>query len=416
MKVRVPKLNPIIFSQTGEYNPYNDAALKEQLFAYSQPYAATDRITFQIQWDGIPIAQEVYFKIELLINGVTSSFYRDYTFTGIGSGGDNYTNYYKQFLTDTGIVGGYFVFDWLVSDITEIVAGGSYSFKFTIDGGGDPFVLTSNCFQLISDVSDTKLLKYTQSYYDGNGIYDTYIAVMTRGFYLRLPCYFKQPQQVFEKTVFENYRKDVELINSNVGEKYILHIGGSNGIPDWFIENLKFIFALDTKIIDNVQYELTVDSEFSVEPIEKFNNRMLDIEMQKSKNEYTKGYEQVIAYNVTTTTTTTTEQEYKSIADVGFMTANIQINHDRLWRIVPVTANALNEVTFTQLTGDGKTVITAKVRKMVNSGADKTYTLQVNDLISDTKVQNIVIIKPAITTGIGYGIIGDNLVIGLTKI
>ena len=89
--------------------------------------------------------------------------------------------------------------------------------------------LTSNCFNLISDLSDTKLLKYTQSYYDGDGIYETYIAVMTNMFWLRLPCYFKQQQPVFEKTVFENYRKDVELISSQVGEKYILHIGGQMG-------------------------------------------------------------------------------------------------------------------------------------------------------------------------------------------
>lgn len=416
MKVRVPKLNPLVFTNaSGEYNVYDDAALKEQLFPYVQPYASTDRITFQIQWDQIPVGQEVYFKIELLINGVASSFYRDYTFTGVTSGGDNYTNYYKQFLTDTGIVGGYFVFDWLVSDISEIVAGVSYNFKFTIDGGGDPFILTSNCFQLVSDISDTKLLKYTQSYYEGNGIYETFIAAMTRGFYLRLPCYFKQVQQVFEKTIFENYRKDVELISSNVGEKYILHIGGSNGIPDWFIENLKFIFALDTKIIDNIQYELTIDSEFSVEPIDKFNNRMLDIEMTKSKNLYSKEYGESTPINVTTTTITADEINYRSIADVGLMEATVQVIHHALWRIVPVTANALNEVAFTQLTGSGNKTITARVQKMINSGAAKTYTFEVNDLTTEEKVQNIVITKPEITTGIGYGKIGDNLVIGITK-
>lgn len=417
MKVRVPKLNPLVFAKSGEYNVYDDASLKEQLFEYVQSYAATDRITFQFQWDDVIIAQAVTLRIEIInSSGVASSFYRTYTFTGVTSGGTNYTNYYKQILTDTGIVGGHYVFDFLVSDITEIVAGSNYFFRFTISSGSESFVLDSNCFNLISDLSDTKLLKYTQSYYDGDGIYETYIAVMTNMFWLRLPCYFKQQQPVFEKTVFENYRKDIELISSQVGEKYILHIGGSNGIPDYFIENLKFVFALDTKIIDNIQYELSLDSEFSVEYIDKFNNRMLDIEMQKAKNEYVKGYEQVIAYNITTTTTTTTEEEYKSIADVGFLSANIQINHDRLWRIVPVTANTLNEVELSQLTGDGKTVITARVQKMINSGAAKTYTLQVNDLISNEKVQNIVITKPAITTGIGYGIIGDNLVIGLTKI
>ena len=414
MKVRVPKLNPLIFSQTGEYNPYNDAALKEQLFGYVQPYAATDRITFQIQWDDIPLAQEVSIQIELYDKISNTSFYRNYTFTGITSGGTNYTNYYKQFLTSTGICGGYFIFDWLVSDISEIVSGGQYYFMFTLSFKDleKEIVLTSNYFQLISDLSDTKLLKYTQSYFDGNGIYDTFISVMTRGFYLRLPCYFKQPQQIFEKTVFESYRNDVELINSSVNEKYILHIGGSNGIPDYLIENLKFIFGVDTKILDNVQYELTLDSEFSVEYIEKFNNRMLDIELQKSKNEYVKGYEQVVDYNVTTTTTTTTEQQYRSIADVGLMVAEIEISHYGAWRIVPVTENALNEVTFSQITGNGKTIVTAKVLKKASLGTAKTYTFQVNDLISDEKVQNLIIIKPEITSGIGHGKIGDNFVIG----
>jgi hypothetical protein len=97
------------------------------------------------------------------------------------------------------------------------------------------------------------------------------------------------------------------------------------------------------------------------------------------------------------------------------MEATIQVIHHALWRIVPVTANALNEVSFTQLTGDGKTVISARVSKMANSGAAKTYTFAVNDIITEEKVQNIVITKPAITTGIGYGKIGDNLVIGITK-
>ena len=413
MKVRVPKLNPLVFTKSGEYNVYDDAALKEQLFTYIQPYASTDRITLQFQWDDVPIAQAVTLRIEIInSSGVATSFYRTYTFTGVTSGGSNYTTYYKQFLTSSGICGGHYVFDFLVSDISEIVAGNNFFFRFTISAGGDSFILDSNCFNLISDLSNTKLLKYTQSYYDGNGIYETYIAVMTNMFWLRLPCYFKQPQPVFEKTVFENYRKDIELISSQVGEKYILHIGGSNGIPDYFIENLKFVFALDTKIIDNIQYELTLDSEFSVEYIDKFNNRMLDIEMTKSKNLYSKEYGETTSINVTTTTITAEQINYRSIADVGYMDATIQVIHRALWRIVPVTENALNEIAFSQLTGDGKAVITARLQKMINSGAAKTYTLQVNDLISNEKVQNIVITKPAITAGIGYGIIGDNLVIG----
>lgn len=414
MKVRVPKLNPLVFAKSGEYNVYDDASLKEQLFEYVQPYAATDRITFQYQWDQVPIDAELTLGIQLYNKNGGTSFYRNYTITGVGSGGDNYTNYFKQFLTGSGICGGHFVFDFLVSDITEIVEGEQYYFYIhvgikSLDIG---ITLTSNCFNLISDLSNTKLLKYTQSYYDGNGIYETYIAVMTNMFWLRLPCYFKQQQPVFEKTVFENYRKDVELISSQVGEKYILHIGGSNGIPDYFIENLKFVFALDTKIIDNIQYELSLDSEFSVEYIDKFNNRMLDIEMTKSKNLYSKEYGETTPINVTTTTITAEQINYRSIADVGYLSSDIQINHNRLWRIVPVTANTLNEVELSQITGDGKTVITARVQKMINSGTAKTYTLQVNDLITNEKVQNIVLTKPAITTGIGYGMIGDNLVIG----
>lgn len=417
MKVRVPKLNPLVFTKSGEYNVYDDAALKEQLFPYVQPYASTDRITFQIQWDNVPIDQELSIQIELVDKDSNTSFYRNYSFTGVTSGGTNYTNYYKQFLTSSGICGGHFVFDFLVSDISEIVTGEQFYFIFSLALKDLEIetILISNCFNLISDLSDTKLLKYTQSYYEGNGIYETFIAAMTRGFYLRLPCYFKQVQQVFEKTIFENYRKDVELINSNVAEKYILHIGGSNGIPDWFIENLKFIFALDTKIIDNIQYELTIDSEFSVEPIDKFNNRMLDIEMTKSKNLYSKEYGESRPPNVTTTTITADEINYRSLADVGIMEATIQVIHHAPWRIVPVTANALNEVAFTQLTGNGKTLIKARVSKKVSLGSAKTYTFQVNDLTTDEKVQNIVITKPAITTGIGYGKIGDNLVIGITK-
>lgn len=418
MKVRVPKLNPLVFTNSnGEYNVYHDAELKEQLFPYLQPYASTDRITFQFQWDDVPIAQQVTMRIELKYSSdVSTSFYRDYTFTGVTSGGTNYTDYYKQFLTSSGICGGHYVFDFLVSDISEIVAGNQFYFQFTIDAGGDIFVFDSNCFNLISDISDTKLLRYTQSYYSGNGIYDTYIGIMTNQFWLRLPCYFKQVQPVFEKTIFENYKKDLELISSNVAEKYILHISGSNGIPDWLIENLKFIFALDTKIIDNVQYELTTDSEFSVEYIDKFNNRMLDIELTKSKNNYYKEFADTRPINVTTTTITAEEINYRSIAEVGLLQANINITHNGTWAIIPITANAMNELTFNQITGFGNKTISVYVNKMINLGSSKSYSLQVNDLITGEKVQNITITKPAITTGIGYGIIGDNLVIGKSKV
>ena len=118
MKVRVPKLNPLVFTKSGgEYNVYNDAALKEQLFQYVQPYASTDRVTFQMQWDEVPIAQAVTMRIELKTAAdVSTSFYRDYTFTGVGSGGTNYTTYYKQFLTNTGICGGHYAFDFLISE------------------------------------------------------------------------------------------------------------------------------------------------------------------------------------------------------------------------------------------------------------------------------------------------------------
>ena len=53
MKVRVPKLNPLVFTKSGEYNVYDDAALKEQLFEYVQLPPARQLIGLHFNISGI---------------------------------------------------------------------------------------------------------------------------------------------------------------------------------------------------------------------------------------------------------------------------------------------------------------------------------------------------------------------------
>lgn len=286
LKIFFPKTNPIVFDKRGTYHSYQDAIIHEATRDFIQQFAETDRVAFQITWDSLTWCSFPKFEVILNINGEDVLF-KEITASDT-SGGDFPAFFYKRTKpTGKNLGGGVFGFSYILKDIkneTQLINNGDcFYFKIKIEDS----TFESNKLICDNNTERTKLIKYFQSTREGEISYGTHFYVMPQGYNIRLQAEFTEIQPKASKEVFQTYKGDFELVSAMPYKVEILQIGNRNGtgLPDWFVENLNFIFHLDNKYIDGVSYELTDNSDFNLDRVLKYNNRFLQLELCKKEQE-----------------------------------------------------------------------------------------------------------------------------------
>ena len=409
--VNFPKTNPIVFRKEGEYEPYNDAALREHKARFCQQFHEDDRISFQMRINkptsGVGIS--IYFIVndnEILFNTLSLGNFP----TQIKELND-YEMFWFPLNVGTSNVEGVVGFSMKISDIIKKVNVITSEYKRLINDGdrfniridvqnGEQFI--SNDLMCKNDTTGTKLIHYNYSDADDYLNYGTIFQKMIYGYDIRLKSEFLPLNQNANKEIMQNHDGSFTLISSLPYETVNLLVGAENGVgvPDWLIRNLNYIFHLDDKTIDEVPYELVEGSELEVEIVTGYNHRFLNIEIAKKEIEDWKlGFESQFV-----------EQDppniFKEYEDNNKTTGTVVIKYEGDYYLR--YAEGLTDLyTFSSLSGSGTERITFTADKNLTAETISTK-IYVVDLATNTDVGDFTLELPPVNTGICFWKICEN--------
>lgn len=405
MKVFFPYCNPIQFKNEGVYENYLDAQVFEEAPHFVQQFHENDRIQFIVNWSEVIVTNHL-ITLDLIVNGVRSNL-KEHNVPAYGYGGDYYTSYFNQQLQSKTSASGYYIFSNLIKDIkkdNDRLLQNCDEFQFVLNLFGVDYY--SNILTLIENPSETKLLQYgivsdSRVSRQSEVVYfDTLFSALFEPFEIRLPATFLQPKYKSNKEVFASYSQNMELVSAIPFENIVLEIGKNIGIPDWFIKSLNFIFHCRGKKIDNIEYELTSDSNLESEIIEGYNLRYLKVELAPTKNKFS------FVNEVATVLPIFSEITLNRVGKI--MTGCITISGIGEWNIDDAKNGTLLSISLSQIKGRDESEVT------ITSPLNKTATDIEHNLVFKTKDSQIEIkvIVPPIKSGIGYGKIGETFYIG----
>ena len=411
MQVTFPYTNPIVFTRPGQYHNYRDAYDFAQRGCFLQPFAAEDRITFQLSWRGVRRNRTHTIRVEVASGGTRTTF-AQYSLSGTASGGTAGKSFYSQAPTGILYADGYYVFSVKTSDITDQAGTPQVSpdslFHFIVTADGKEY--ESNTLKWVTDTEGTKLLHYTDS--QGYAM-DTHFDIVPKGYDIRLPSSFLHPKPGADSEVFESYRKDLEMVSAIPFETVELEIGRHTGIPDWWARNLNHILHCDEKTIDGVGYELTANAAVEPQYVDGYAFGWITVEMARKRNGqlYSDGGSDTYTY-------TEEEQAYKEVwfelpagqpLAVKTEAASVVVeSFGRDWYLDDGGTGVMKDVAASRVTGNGNQRVEFTTGR--NASKDvKERLLYVRETGTDRLLMTIRLCQRARRQGISFGAVGDTL-------
>lgn len=405
MKVFFPYCNPIQFRKVGVFENYDDAMQFEEAPEFKQPFFLSDRIQFIVNWSDL-FAISHNISLDVVVNNLRINLINQEV-NDQGSGGVFYSSYYKQEYQSKSILSGYYIFSEVISNIKKdgnllIKEYDEFYFIFTLLGTE----YISNKMELISCIDETKLLQYgivsdQRSKPVQNIYFDTLFSALFTPFEIRIPAIFLTPEYNSNTELFDSYTRNVELISSVPFENVTLEIGKNQGIPDWFIKNLNFIFHCKGKKIDGVDYELTPETSFEVQKIPGYNLRFLNILMSPKKNKYS------YLHEVSNILPTVHEVVLYRNGRERRMINTLSLKGSGNWTINDKKDGTLLKVNISQLKGiDEATVDIETPLNFTENDIEHTIVIQ-----NGTNEIEVKVIVPVNKSGIGYWKIEENFVV-----
>lgn len=377
MKVYIPKTNPIILHDNS-YKEWQDALMFEQKHCFLQQYIATDRLTFQLLMNiGGYINSRVKVYIETEDGTQTAISTLDFD----ASGGGTYPSAFVKKVGNNFV----YVFSQLFSAFASAYVGKSFRIVVGITesiGITDEKQFKSNILHLCSESIGTKKIHYNHIVSLQESIYGTYFNLVPYGYDLRLDCYFLQVQEKSSDEVFQAYDGSFELVSSIPYQTMELQLTENGfGLPDWFIENLAYIFKCYYKFIDGVQYQVAENGELTIDKADRYNNRFVKIELCRKEQKI---------YHVDESPSATAYVDYDIDNRNGKITIDLPAGN--------YTIVADNYV-FSENTFNGSAVLDFYVGKNLTA-YDITTNAQIIDLASGEVVGNVQLVNNMFARGI----------------
>ena len=275
MKVFIPKTNPIILHDNS-YKEWQDALMFETKHCFLQQYIATDRLTFQLLMN---IGGYINSRVKVYIEDESGVQTAIETIDFDASGGGTYPSSFVKKVANNFV----YVFSKKFEDFASAYVGKSFIVVVGITesiGITDEKQFKSNILHLCRESIGTKKIHYNHIVSLQESIYGTYFNLVPYGYDLRLNCYFLQVQEKSNDEIFQAYDGSFELVSSIPYQTMELQLTENGfGLPDWFIENLAYIFKCYYKFIDGVQYQVAENGELSIDKADRYNNRFVKIEL-----------------------------------------------------------------------------------------------------------------------------------------
>lgn len=388
MKVFIPKTNPIVLHDNS-YKEWQDALKFESKHCFVQKYITTDRLTFQVvmQKSGY-----INSRVKVYIEDINGNQVNTHSIDFDADGGGVYPNAYVRRIGTTFV----FVFSELFSDFAS-----SYidkSFRIVVGITDNIGVTTekqfkSNLLCLSDTANGTKKIHYNHIVSLQESVFGTYFNLVPYGYDLRLDCYFLQVQEKSNDEIFQAYDGSFELVSSIPYQTFELQLTENGfGLPDWFIENLAYIFKCYYKFIDGVQYQVAENGELTIDKADRYNNRFARIELCR-KQERT--------YDVDSTPGTNVYIDYDADNRNGKITIDLPAGN---------YAIVADNYVFSNNTFDGSTSLDFFVGKNLTEN-DITTDAEIIDLASGEVVGSLQLVNAVYNKGLCAMEVCDTLTI-----
>lgn len=388
MKVFIPKTNPIILHDNS-YKEWKDALQFESKHCFVQKYITTDRLTFQVVMNKsgyINSRIKVYIENE---SGVQTNI-NSIDFDADG-GGVYPTSFVRRIGTNF-----VYVFSQLFSDFASAYVDKTFRIVVGITdniGVTDEKQFKSNLLCLSDAANGTKKIHYNHNVSLQESIFGTYFNLVPYGYDLRLDCYFLQVQEKSNDEIFQAYDGSFELVSSIPYQTFELQLTENGfGLPDWFIENLAYIFKCYYKFIDGVQYQVAENGELTIDKADRYNNRFARIELCR-KQERT--------YDVDSTPATNVYIDYDADNRNGKITIDLPAGN---------YAIVADNYVFSDNTFDGSTSLDFFVGKNLTEN-DITTDAEIIDLASGEVVGSLQLVNAVYNKGLCAMEVCDTLTI-----
>ena len=388
MKVFIPKTNPIVLHDNS-YKEWQDALQFESKHCFVQKFITTDRLTFQVVMHK---SGYINSRVKVYIEDTNGNQVNTHSIDFDADGGGVYPNAYVRRIGTTFV----FVFSELFSDFASAYV--DKAFRIVVGITDNIGVTTekqfkSNLLCLGTTADGTKKIHYNHIVSLQESVFGTYFNLVPYGYDLRLNCYFLQVQEKSNDEIFQAYDGSFELVSSIPYQTFELQLTENGfGLPDWFIENLAFIFKCYYKFIDGVQYQVAENGELTIDKADRYNNRFAKIELCRKEERL---------YDVDSTPATSVWIDYDIDNRNGKITIDLPVGN---------YAIVADYYVFSQNSFDGSTTLDFYVGKNMTAN-DITTDAEIIDLASGAVVGNLQLVNAVYNRGLCVMEVCDTLTI-----
>lgn len=278
--ITIPNTNPFpmhkVVGGQKVYSPIDDKMSVVVGRPYTQQWAPTDRLTFQVSWHGVPLNSSLVTTVRFIVNGETKKTFA-YHFGTTNVQGNLYTCFAVQKkVKGQSVYNGLFGFSQVIGSIkdngnnTMLSDGDCLQITVTDPTGA---VWESPRMDIKSGTDGTKLISYTNTSDTEEMVFDTYFGYMVYGYQIRLHCQFTEFDMATDGDFFDTSDGGRLMVRSTPRWTTKLDIGLDGvGLPLYYIRLMTMVMACDMKSLEGFgEFELA-EGGFEKEGFSDYSN------------------------------------------------------------------------------------------------------------------------------------------------
>lgn len=222
---------------------------------FTQKFILTDNVTILIESTSTTHLPSLDYYTDYRPEGVTQTILPT-TFVDIVGNIDQYGNQYRTYK-----------FDIKTSDFTDNLDNdfeeGYYRFVISQQVGSVTYKFVSEYVNYRTFHPNTLLIKYKHS----TNEFDTVFS-LTPNFRFRIDGSINRLQSENEDSFFEEQDKTLVKLKSRPYRNYKAQFGVTNGVADWVVDKLNYIFSCDSVTINSIGFTKDENSKFEFNEIQ----------------------------------------------------------------------------------------------------------------------------------------------------
>lgn len=405
--INIPHTNPFPLHKTvsGQrvYSPLDDKMSAVTGRRYTQQWALTDRLTFQISWHGVPLNSSLVTTVRFIVNGTVKKTFA-YHFGTTSVQGTLYTCFAVQKkVKGQSVYNGLFGFSQVIGSIkdnsnnTMLADGDCLQITVTDPTGA---VWESDQMTISASTDGTKLISYTNTSETGEMVFDTYFGYMVYGYQIRLHGQFTDMAMATDSDFFDTSDGGRLMVRSTPRWTARLDIGLDGvGLPLYYGRLMTMVMSCDTKSLEGFgDFELA-DGGFEKESFADYSGEFYHATIAGKANSFSQE-------SSSTGNSFTIMAELKYYGNDAEIMVAVSSYGNGAWHLATIQGT---DVTQAQRLGggDGETKLSIPLGVLAS---DTVITVSALDA-TDTPLGSVSLTAKAMLKGIGYMAIDDSFMV-----